>query len=119
MPKPITILRAKARQGDKGFPRATLAFYGPDDRRASKAVLGIFPHEEAEVTLHRYFTEDKDARYNIEIQESIIARLREHQVRSLVMMEKIFGCPHEEGIDYPEGEPCPKCPFWNGRDRYL
>jgi len=118
MPKPITILRAKARRGDKGFPRATLAFYGPDDRRASKAVLGIFLHDGADATIHRYFTEDKDARYSIDIQESIIARLREHQVKSLVMMEKIFGCPHEEGIDYPEGEPCPKCPFWEGRDRY-
>jgi len=44
--------------------------------------------------------------------------LKEHEVRSLIMVEKIFGCPHEEGIDYPEGEACPHCPFWKGRDRY-
>jgi hypothetical protein len=25
---------------------------------------------------------------------------------------------HEEGIDYPEGEACPRCPFWAGRDRW-
>jgi hypothetical protein len=27
------------------------------------------------------------------------------------------GCPHEEGVDYPEGEACPDCPFWAGRSR--
>jgi hypothetical protein len=26
--------------------------------------------------------------------------------------------PAEEGIDYPEGETCPLCPFWKGRDRW-
>jgi hypothetical protein len=44
--------------------------------------------------------------------------LREHDVHSLIMMEKIFGCPHEEGIDYPEGASCPQCPFWKDRDRF-
>jgi len=34
------------------------------------------------------------------------------------MVEKNFRMPHEEGIDYPEREACPQCPFWKGRDRY-
>jgi hypothetical protein len=25
--------------------------------------------------------------------------------------------PHEEGVDCPEGEACPDCPFWAGRGR--
>ena len=100
------------------MPRATLAFYGPNDRMATKAVLGIFLREGDEPIVHRYFTGDADARYAIAIQESILARLREHNVRSLIMMEKIFGCPHEEGIDYSVGESCPRCPFWKGRDRF-
>ena len=116
--KPIKLLRKKAKLGEQGLPRATLAFYGPDDKKASKAVLGIFLREGDEPTIHRYFSEDKDARYKIDIQESILARLKEHEVRSLIMVEKIFGCPHEEGIDYPEGEACPQCPFWKGRDRF-
>ena len=33
------------------------------------------------------------------------------------MMEEIFGCPHEEGIDYPVGEECPECPYWANRPR--
>ncbi len=113
--KPITALRKK---GEVGSPRATLAFYGPDDKKATKAVLGIFLREGDESTIHRYFSEDKDVRFKIDIQENILVRLREHEVRSLIMVEEIFGCPHEEGIDYPEGQPCPHCPFWKGRDRY-
>jgi hypothetical protein len=118
MTKPITKLRKRAKQGDRGLPKATLAFYGPDNTRASKAVLGIFLHDDSEAIIHRYFSDDADARYKIDIQENILARLREHNVRSLIMMEEIFGCPHEEGIDYPKGEPCPQCPFWKGRDRF-
>jgi hypothetical protein len=116
--KPITILRKKAKLGNQGFPRATLAFYGPDNKKATKAVLGIFLREGDESTIHRYFSEDKDVRFTLEVQQSILARLNEHGVKSLIMVEEIFGCPHEEGIDYPDGEPCPKCPFWKGRDRY-
>jgi hypothetical protein len=33
-------------------------------------------------------------------------------------LERIIGCPHEEGIDYPEGKSCPQCPYWAGRDRF-
>ncbi len=119
MPKPITILRKKSRAGDQGLPRATLAFYGPDDKRATKAVLGIFlADDDEEGIVHRYTEENKDVRFDVETQESILARIREHEVRSLIMVEKVFGCPHEEGIDYPEGESFPECPFWKDRDRY-
>jgi len=118
MSKPITSLRKKAKLGDQGFPRATLAFYGPDDKTATKAVLGIFLHDGDEGTIHRYFSEDKDVRFKIDVQEDVLARLREHQVRTLVMREKLLGCPHEEGVDYPEGEVCPKCPYWKDRDRF-
>ena len=114
----ITLLRKKAKKGDQGFPRASIAFYGPDDRKAIKAVLGIILREGDDPAVHRYFSEEKDARYSIEIQKDILARNQEHEVRSLIMLEKIFGCPHEEGIDYPEGEPCPRCPFWKDRDRH-
>ncbi len=116
--RPITLLRKKARLGYQGFPMATLAFYGPDDKKATKGVLGIFLHDGDDPTLYRFFSADKDVRYKIDVQESVLARLKEHQVRSLKMIEKIFGCPHEEGIDYPNGEACLQCPYWKGRDRF-
>ncbi len=48
-----------------------------------------------------------------EIREFMIAAA----VKSVVITGEINGCPHEEGIDY-EGEVCPRCPFWAGRDRW-
>jgi hypothetical protein len=48
----------------------------------------------------------------------IAALLRGHEVHSIAMVAGILGCPHEEGIDYPEGSTCPDCPYWAGRDRW-
>jgi len=42
----------------------------------------------------------------------------QHGAKSVVMPERILGCPHEEGKDYSEGEKCPKCSFWAIRDRF-
>ena len=80
-------------------------------------MLGIFLQGDSEAIIHRYFSDDADARYKKDIQENVLARLCEHEVRSLYM-EGIFGCLHKEGIDSPEGEPYPQCPFWKGRDRF-
>ena len=55
MMKPITWLRKFAKRGDQGYPVATLAFYGPDDKKASKVVLGIIPSKNSEVQLHKWF----------------------------------------------------------------
>lgn len=35
-------LRNRAKLGDRGFPPATVAVYGPDERRATKGVAAIF-----------------------------------------------------------------------------
>jgi len=46
-----------------------------------------------------------------------LAFLAEHGVLSVAMVDRIIGCPHQEGIDY-EGPICPQCPFWANRDRW-
>ena len=38
-------------------------------------------------------------------------------VLSVAMTDRIIGCPHQEGIDY-QGQWCPLCEFWKGRDRF-
>ena len=43
--------------------------------------------------------------------------ISESWYKSVVMTDRIIGCPHEEGIDY-EGATCPHCSFWAGRDRW-
>lgn len=98
---------------------ATVAFYGPDASRASKVVVGIIPNEGAEITeLQRWFSETADARPDAKIGEEMLAFISAHSVLTVAMADRIIGCPHEEGIDYLEGHTCPKCPFWQGRDRY-
>jgi len=111
-------LRKKARRGFSGYPVATVAFYGPDDRKATKVSVGIVPAEGAEVTaMERWFSEQLDVRNDPAILEKVIAFIRDSGAKSVVMTDRIIGCPHEEGTDY-EGEVCPKCPFWAHRDRW-
>ena len=111
-------LSKKARRGFRGFPVATVAFYGPDDTRASKLTVGIVPAENAEVTdLRRWFAEVIDIRDDTHVAEEVLDFIEAAGARSVVMTDRIIGCPHEEGIDY-EGPTCPHCPFWAGRDRW-
>jgi hypothetical protein len=112
-------LKKKARRGFRGFPVATIAFYGPDDTRASKAAVGIVNEDGAAPTaLQRWFTEEGDVRKDQGITSEILHFVRDHGAKSVAMSDGIIGCPHEEGIDYPEGQVCPQCPFWAHRDRW-
>ena len=112
-------LLKRARKGFRGYPVATIAFYGPDDRRATKVVVGIVTREGAEPDwLERWYAEDGDLRANDETTHQIRAFLAQHNVVSVVAVDRIIGCPHEEGIDYPDGTACPQCPFWASRDRF-
>ena len=110
----------KFRLGFRGYPIATIAFYGPDDKLATKVVVSVFLREGNEPDfLERWFSKrDIDVREDLDIGEQILAFLKLHAPRSTVMTEGIIGCPHEEGVDYPEGASCPHCPFWAGRDRF-
>jgi hypothetical protein len=86
---------------------------------ATKVVVGIFKEENGDADpLEKWFLQDLDIRFNEEIVEELIAFIKLHEVKSVVVTDGIIGCPHEEGIDYPEGKSCPKCPYWAGRDRW-
>jgi len=96
---------------------ATIAYYGPDNTRASKVAVGIVLAENAEPLMERFFSEEDDVRYDPVVQEQILEVIQKHGARSVVSTGGLLGCPHEEGIDYPEGKSCPKCPYWADRDR--
>jgi hypothetical protein len=40
---------------------------------------------------------------------------KENGVERVVMAGGNAGCPHEAGVDYPVGEACPFCPYWNDK----
>lgn len=112
-------LRRKTKRGFQGYPIATIAFYGPTADLATKVVVGIGRDEGLEPDpLERWFSEETDVRNNRAIGEEVVAFLKEHAAKSVIVTDGLIGCPHEEGIDYPEGKSCPRCPYWAGRDRF-
>ena len=116
--KALWPLTKRSNRGFRGYPAATVAFYGPDDRRASKVAVGVVLTEGAEpAELERWFSES-DVRDDADITAAIMTFLERHGVKSVVAVDRIIGCPHEEGIDYPEGQKCPSCPYWATRDRW-
>ncbi len=111
-------LSKKARKGMRGWPVATIAFYGPNLSRATKVAVGILRSDNAGVEDLRAWNVDRgDIRAAPDIAREVLGFIEEHQVRSVVVTDGIIGCPHQEGIDY-EGEWCPVCEFWHGRDRF-
>ena len=112
-------LAKRSRRGFRGFPAATVAFYGPDDTRASRVVVTIVPAKEAEPTHQACFTSEAgDLREDPFVGEKVMAFVEKHEALSVVVAEEVLGCAHEEGVDYPAGGTCPACPFWAERDRW-
>src|SRR5208283_3033020 len=96
-------LQKLSKRGFQGYPIATIALYGPTAERASKAAVSIFLREAPEPEqLQRYFSADGDVRFDPEIDTQLVDFLKLYGVRSVIITDRIIGCPHEEGIDYPE-----------------
>jgi len=111
--------RKKVRQGNRGYPVATIAFYGPNDKTASKVVLSYIPTEAGDIQeMERWVVEGSDIRTDPESVDRIVEIMDRWKPKSIAAIDRIFGCPHEEGIDYPDGETCPECPFWENVDRF-
>ena len=111
-------LEKKARKGFRGYPIATIAYYGPNDKRATKVAVGIIAENDKMLSLERWYSEERDVRFDQAMIGQIVEFIERHNVRSVGITDRIIGCPHEEGIDYPEGKSCPQCPYWANRDRW-
>src|SRR5258707_10909101 len=100
-------LGRKSKRGSRGFPAATVAFYAPTADLATKVAVAIIRDERGEPELlERWFSEDADVRNDPVIGEQILNFLKAHAAKSVVVTDGIIGCPHEEGIDSPEGKSC-------------
>ena len=117
--KTISPIMKKAKRGFRGYPVGTIALYGPDETRASKLVVGVIPSEDAEPSdIRKWHSDDTDLRKDMRVHSEVSDYLRQSEVRTVTAVDRIIGCPHEEGVDYPTGETCPMCPYWAGRDRW-
>ena len=90
-------LRKKARKGLRGWPIATIAFYGPNLSQATKVTVGIVPSENAEVEeLRDWKVDDGEIRVDPRIAREILEFIEERRVLSVAMTDGIIGCPHQE-----------------------
>jgi len=95
------------------YPIGTVAFYGPDDKKTTKIVATVIVDEYADPILKRWVA--TDVQDNPKVRQEIKDFFDKHEVKSVVATEGNMGCPHEEGEDFPEGEDCPFCPWWKGK----
>jgi hypothetical protein len=112
-------LERRAKQKKVRLPVATVAFYGPDHSRASKVVVSIMPRLSGPPReLKKWFSDTADLRYDATVLAEMLAYMDEQDAQKVVMLNRIMGCPHESGIDYPEGFACPQCPYWADKNRF-
>jgi hypothetical protein len=95
------------------YPVATVAYYGPDDKTVTKIAVGIIEADDAEPIMERWL--GPDVMTNAEVQMQVLGFIHAHGVQEVVASDTVIGCPHEEGIDFSEGQECPYCPFWRGK----
>lgn len=109
-------LEKRARRGHQGEPVGTVAFYGPDNRTASKVVVGIL-NDGSDPQLKKWFLDEGDLRKDDVIMKAVVDHLEEQKVATVSLSPGIYGCPHEEEIDYPLGGTCSQCVYWATHER--
>ncbi|HDQ26312.1 MAG TPA: hypothetical protein ENN43_06165 [bacterium] len=98
------------------FPAATIAYYGPDDRTPVKIAVGIINEPGGDcVDIKRWA--GANVVNDFKVSREILEFIKQHNVKTTITTNGIIGCIHEEGIDYVEGQDCPYCPFWKGKNR--
>jgi hypothetical protein len=94
-------VRKKAKKGMRGWPAATIAFYGPNLSQATKVAVGIVPSETAEPReVRNWKVVNGDVRADSAVAQEILDFIESHSDLSVVMTDGIIGCPHQEGVDY-------------------
>jgi hypothetical protein len=97
----------------KEFPIGTIVYYGPDDKTTTKIVASVFLAEETQPITKKWSGDNVIK--NLQVIAELGRFFKENGVERVVMTGSNAGCPHEEGIDYPAGESCPNCAYWQNR----
>jgi hypothetical protein len=107
-------LQRRAQEGFQGYPLAVVAFYGHNDKIATKAVIGIIKKAGGSPeSIKKWIFEKGDLRKDVTTIKELFRHIEAHQALSVALTPGIYSCPHEAGIDFPEGDTCPQCTFWS------
>lgn len=93
------------------YPLATITYHGPSPDHASKMIVGIISAKD-QAPIIREWSGDGIAD-DVKSAREIALFIQENDVTRVLTSEWVLSCPHEEGVDYPEGEECPFCPDWH------
>lgn len=106
-------LERRAQKGFQGYPLGIIAFYGYNDQIATKAVIGIVKTAGCEPEdIKKWEHPDGDLRKDVPAIKELFRYIESHGVVSVALTPGIYYCPHEPGVDFPEGEACSRCAFW-------
>lgn len=105
---------ARTPKGQIRYPLATVIPYGPDDQTVTKLVVAILKRPDRDPGALEQWV-GTDIAYIAKTEAEIRAFMNQNKVKTVVAATAVLGCPHEEGEDFPEGEDCPFCPFWRGK----
>lgn len=107
-------LERRAQKGFQGYPLGIIAFYGPNDKIATKAVIGIVAEAGGTPQNIKTWIHDQgDLRKDVPAIKELFRYIEAHQVVSVALTPGIYYCPHEPGVDFPEGAACSLCTFWS------
>jgi hypothetical protein len=107
-------LERRAQKGFQGYPLGIIAFYGADDKIATKAVIGIVMEAGGSPEhIKKWIFEDGDLRKDVPSIKELFRYIEAHNVQSVALTPGIYYCPHEPGVEFPEGGACQKCSFWS------
>jgi hypothetical protein len=88
-----------------------LAYFGPDDQTITKVVAIVLNAPKIEPILMSWNGPGVSTRRETVLE--IGNFFTRYNTTEVVMTDGVVGCPHEEGVDFPVGESCPFCPYWN------
>lgn len=71
-------LEKLARKRSRGYPIATVAYYGPTDKFATKAAVGIVDEQEKVLALERWSSTTQDVRQDEGICQQIVGFIERH-----------------------------------------
>jgi hypothetical protein len=102
----------KAIEEAEQYPIGTVSYFGPNDQEVTKISVVITLSTGSQIS-NEWHGE------NIAIDPSVAREigkfLQANGVEQVLMTDGIVGCAHEEGVDYPQGENCPHCPYWQSQ----
>ena len=78
-------LSKKAKKGFRGYPVATMAFYGPDNVKATRLTVGIVLGKGVKVTtLRRWLSEGGDIRNDAAVAAQALEFIEQNEARSVI-----------------------------------